>query len=86
MKRRSVFPLLIYLAIGVFVIWLIFNIFGKLGNSIAYSEVLELFDELRTEFVRFQEGITRARQRLNQAESELDAMETRARKINKKLM
>ena len=50
------------------------------------GEVLELFDELRTEFGRFQEAIVRARQRINQAESELDAMETRARKISKKLM
>ena len=50
------------------------------------GEVLELFDELRTEFARFQEAIVRARQRMNQAESELDAMETRARKISKKLM
>lgn len=50
------------------------------------GEVLELFDELRTEFTRFQEGITRMRQRINQAESELDAMENRARKISKKLM
>ena len=50
------------------------------------GEVLELFDELRAEFTRFQEAIARARQRINQAESELDAMETRARKISKKLM
>lgn len=50
------------------------------------GEVLELFDELRTEFARFQEGIARARQRINQAEAELDGMETRARKISKKLM
>jgi len=50
------------------------------------GEVLELFDELRTEFTRFQEGIVRVRQRINQAESELDAMENRARKISKKLM
>lgn len=50
------------------------------------GEVLELFDELRTEFARFQESITRARGRLNQAEAELDAMEARARKIGKKLM
>ena len=50
------------------------------------GEVLELFDELRAEFARFQEAIVRARQRMNQAESELDAMESRARKISKKLM
>ena len=50
------------------------------------GEVLELFDELRTEFARFQDGIVRVRQRINQAESELDAMENRARKISKKLM
>src|SRR5699024_3374054 len=38
------------------------------------GEILELFDELRGEFARFQEGIVRARNRLNQAEAELDAM------------
>ncbi len=50
------------------------------------GEVLELFDELRSEFGRFQEAIGRARQRINQTETELDAMEARARKISKKLM
>ncbi len=50
------------------------------------GEVLELFDELRGEFARFQESIARARSRIDQAEAELDAMETRARKISKKLM
>ena len=50
------------------------------------GEVLELFNELRTEFARFQEGIIRVRQRINQAESELDVIENRARKISKKLM
>jgi len=50
------------------------------------GELLELFDELRVEFARFQETIARTRQRINQAETELDAMEARARKIAKKLM
>lgn len=50
------------------------------------GELLELFDELRGEFARFQEGVNRARQRMAQAESELDALESRARKISKKLM
>lgn len=50
------------------------------------GELLELFDELRGEFARFQEGVNRARQRMAQAESELDALESRARKIAKKLM
>lgn len=50
------------------------------------GEVLERFDELRGEFARFQEGIVRARQRMDQAQAELDAMEARARKIGKKLM
>lgn len=50
------------------------------------GEVLELFDELRGEFARFQESITRARSRIDQAEAELDAMEARARKISKKLL
>ena len=50
------------------------------------SEILALFDELRVEFARFQEGIIKARQKINQAEAELDAMESRARKIGKKLM
>ena len=50
------------------------------------GEILALFDELRVEFARFQEGITKARQKINQAEAELDAMENRARKIGKKLI
>lgn len=50
------------------------------------GEVLELFEELRGEFARFQEGIARTRQRIGQAEAELDALESRARKISKKLM
>ena len=56
MKRRSVFPLLIYLAILVFVIWLIFNIFGKLGNSIAYSELLELFEKEQVQSFIVEDG------------------------------
>lgn len=50
------------------------------------SEALELFDEMRTEFARFQESIVRARQRLDQAQSEMDAVENRARRISRKLM
>ena len=50
------------------------------------GEVLELFDELRSEFARFQEAIVRMRQRVNQTEAELDNLESRARKISKKLM
>jgi len=50
------------------------------------GEILQLFDELRAEFTRFQEGIIKTRQKINQAEAELDAMESRARKIEKKLM
>ena len=50
------------------------------------GEILELFDELRGEFAKFQESIARARSRMDQAEAELDAMEVRARKIGKKLL
>ena len=50
------------------------------------GELLELFDELRSEFARFQDGIVRTRQKINQADAELDALENRARKISKKLM
>ena len=56
MKRRSVFPFLIYLAILVFVIWLIFNIFGKLGNSVAYSELLELFEKEQVQSFIVEDG------------------------------
>lgn len=49
------------------------------------GEVLRCFDELRGEFARFQESIARTRQRLDQAGAELDAMESRARKIAQKL-
>lgn len=50
------------------------------------SEALELFDEMRAEFARFQESVARVRQRLDQAQSEMDAVENRARRISKKLM
>ena len=56
MKRRSVFPILIYLAILVFVIWLIFNIFGRMGNSVAYSEVLELFEQEQVQSFIVEDG------------------------------
>ena len=49
------------------------------------GEILKLFEEMRGEFARFQEGVGRARSRLEQAEAELDAIEIKARKIGKKL-
>ena len=49
------------------------------------GEILKLFEEMRGEFGKFQEGIARARSRMEQAEAELDAIEIKARKIGKKL-
>ena len=49
------------------------------------GEILTLLDEIAQEFTRFQDSIARTRQRLDQAGAELDAMETRARKIAKRL-
>lgn len=50
------------------------------------GEVLKLFDEMREEFRRFCEAIAKTRARIEQAESELNAMEERARKLSRKLM
>ena len=50
------------------------------------GEILQIFDELRAEFARLQDGIVRARQRIAQAEGELDSLEKSAKKISKKLM
>ena len=42
MKKRNLFTFLPYLAILIFVFWLIFTLFGGHGNEIAYSEVIKL--------------------------------------------
>ena len=49
------------------------------------GEVLQLLTSVRAEFNRFGEQVQRARQRLEQAEGDLDALDTRARAINKQL-
>ena len=49
------------------------------------GEILTLLDEIAQEFTRFQDSIARTRQRLDQAGAELDTMETRARRIAKRL-
>ena len=49
------------------------------------GEILKLFEEMRGEFAKFQDGVARARSRMEQAEAELDAIEVKARKIGKKL-
>ncbi len=45
------------------------------------GEVLALLSSMKADFARFDESIQRMRQRLNQAESELDALEQRSRKV-----
>ena len=49
------------------------------------SEVLQLLTSVRSEFNRFGEAVQKARQRLELAEGDLDALDTRARAINKQL-
>ena len=49
------------------------------------GEVLKTLTAMRQDFARFDESIQRMRQRLNQAESELDALEQRSRKVVKAL-
>lgn len=49
------------------------------------GEVLKLLAEMKQDFVRFDESLRRLRQRLNQAETELDAVESRTRKIGRTL-
>jgi DNA recombination protein RmuC len=45
------------------------------------GEVIAMMDEFRGEFARFEESVVRMRQRLSQAEAELDAVEARTRRI-----
>lgn len=49
------------------------------------GEVLAMMDEIRQDFGRFDESIVRVRQRLDQAESELTTLESRSRKITRRL-
>lgn len=49
------------------------------------GEILNMMDEFRGEFARFEESVSRLRQRLDQAEAELDSVEARCRKIAKLL-
>lgn len=49
------------------------------------GEVLQLLGSVRAEFARFGEAVQRARQRLEQAEGDLDALDTRTRAINRRL-
>ena len=49
------------------------------------GEVLNTLTAMRQDFARFDESIQRMRQRLNQTETELDALEQRARKVVKVL-
>lgn len=49
------------------------------------GEVLNMLAGMKQDFARFDESIQRLRQRLDQAGAELDAVETRARKIGKML-
>ena len=47
------------------------------------GEVLRMLSGMKQDFERFDESIQRMRQRLNQAEEELDGLEQRARKVVK---
>lgn len=49
------------------------------------GEVLALLTAVREEFARFGEAVQKARQRLEQAEGDLDSLDTRARAINRRL-
>ena len=45
MKKRNPFSLVIYLGILGLFLWLIFTMFSGFGNELAYSEVVELFEQ-----------------------------------------
>ena len=49
------------------------------------GEVLTMLSGMKQDFARFDEAIQRMRQRLNQAEAELDGLEQRSRKVVKAL-
>ncbi|MBE5773615.1 MAG: DNA recombination protein RmuC [Clostridiales bacterium] len=49
------------------------------------GEILAMMDEFRAEFTRFDESVQRLSQRLDQAGAELDAVQSRAKKISRLL-
>ena len=44
MKKRSSLSVILYLAILVLIFWVLLSLFSEIGNDIAYSEVLSLFE------------------------------------------
>ena len=49
------------------------------------GEIMQLLASVRAEFSRFGEAVQKARQRLEQAEGDLDSIDTRTRAINRRL-
>lgn len=49
------------------------------------GEVLKLLEEVKTEFVRYDEAVTNVRRRLEQTAEALDALEVRSRRMSRKL-
>ena len=44
MKKSNLYSIILYISILAFVFWLIFTIFGGIGNKVAYSEVVKLLE------------------------------------------
>ena len=44
MKKRSSLSVILYLAILMLIFWVMLSLFSEIGNDIAYSEVLSLFE------------------------------------------
>lgn len=49
------------------------------------GEVLKLLEEVRTEFARYEEAVSTVRRRLDQTAEALDALDTRAKRLGRKL-
>ena len=45
MKKRNPLSILLYLGILALILWALFSLFSKVGNELAYSEVVELFNQ-----------------------------------------
>jgi len=49
------------------------------------GEVLKLLEEVKTEFGRYEDAVTNVRKRLEQTADAVDALETRAKRLGRKL-
>ena len=61
MKKRNSWSIILYLAILALVCWLLISLFTGVGNEVAYSEVVNLFQKEQVESFVVSDGVMHLR-------------------------